>query len=102
MTHPKYNPDRPATQDQDEADENTPTVGVCAEAANGAVQHYTKWHGEDDMESTIKDLVIDLLHLCDREGISGNYVLDYAGDVWGEERAPELPIPHAKATTKES
>lgn len=40
----------------------------------------------DDNECPIKDLIADLLHLADREGLDGERLLESGRGMWEEER----------------
>lgn len=50
------------------------TMRQRAESAEKVVKGYV----DDDLETCMKDLVTDIMHLCDREGIDGQDLLDRA------------------------
>ena len=68
-----------------------PTNGTRADWAAAGVAGFLKATGESsdagdaDVDS-IRDLVTDLLHLCDREGVDARYVIDQSVKDWEYER----------------
>lgn len=75
-----------------EADHNTPTVGECAAHAEAACETFAEATGlgGEDIETRVKDLITDLLHLCDREGLDALGIVESAQEHWEEERDPAL------------
>ena len=65
-----------------------PSNGTRADWAAAGVAGFLEATGEPggaDVDS-IRDLVADLLHLCDREGVDARYVIDRSVKDWEHER----------------
>lgn len=76
-----WNPDK-TTEDSDQ------TNGRRAERAELAVLAASKHRGDMENldEESITDLLADMLHLCDREGIPAEQLIDFALLNWRAER----------------
>ena len=78
----KFNPDLAIDGD------GCPTNGTRADWAAAGVAGFLEATGEPggaDVDS-IRDLMANLLHLCDREGVDARYVIDRAVKDWEYER----------------
>ena len=69
------------------SDAECPTNGTLAEWADAGIRGFLDATGEPNCyEDSIRDLMADLLHLCDREGIDTEAVLASAKFNWECER----------------
>lgn len=64
------------------------TNGARAQWAEDALLVFrrNKYPDRDDHERPIKDLIADLLHLADREGLDGEHLLESGRGMWMDER----------------
>lgn len=64
------------------------TNGTRAEWAEEALAVFRedKYPERDDHEAPIMDLISDLLHLADREGLDGEALLEAGRGMWQDER----------------
>ena len=69
-------------------DGDGPTNAKRAAWAEAGVHGFLAATGEPDVinEDSIKDVLADLLHLCDREGVDGHKLLRTAKHDWEHER----------------
>ena len=69
-------------------DGDGPTNAKRAAWAEAGVRAFLKASGETEAvdEDSIRDLMADLLHLCDREGVDAQAAVDWALRRWEEER----------------
>lgn len=69
-------------------DPDEPSNGTRAEWAEAALHAFLESTGEADVpdEANIRDLIADLLHLCDRDGIDGEAQVESALMNWRMER----------------
>lgn len=83
MPRHKFDPEK-----QESGDPLEPRNGQRAEAAACAVKARSDFYGECNKldEDGIRDLLTDLLHLCDREKVSVRKVLGLARRGWQAER----------------
>ena len=69
------------------SDAECPTNGTLAEWADAGIRGFLDATGEPNCyEDSIRDLMADLLHLCDREGVAATAAIDWAMRRWEEER----------------
>ena len=69
------------------SDAECPTNGTLAEWADAGIRGFLDATGEPNCyEDSIRDLMADLLHLCDREGVDGHKLLRTVKQDWEYER----------------